>query len=301
MKIDRLLNIITILLQNEKVTAPYLAEKFEVSRRTISRDIEDICKAGIPVVTLQGVHGGICVADGYKISKAILTKQELRLIFAGLCGLESVMEDKAHQCITDKFFSNKTNYINLSNHIVINLASHYKKTLSPKIACIQKAILEKQKISFNYHSSKGEKTILLDPYLVVFQWSSWYVFGFENKSAEFRLFKLNRLCKLNIMDSPFLIQDNYKEKLNFDAYFTNEIQAIILFDYDIKYRLIDEYGHDCFVELDNKKLRFECPFTKEDYLLSWILSFGEKAELLAPKSLRKKLKIAMQKTLNIYK
>lgn len=78
MKIDRLIGIITILLQNEKVTAPYLAEKFEVSRRTINRDIEDICKAGIPVVTLQGSKGGISIADGYKIDKTVFTDAELR-------------------------------------------------------------------------------------------------------------------------------------------------------------------------------------------------------------------------------
>ena len=66
MKIDRLIGIITILLQKEKVTAPQLAEKFEVSRRTINRDIEDICKAGIPIMTTQGVHGGISIMEDYK-------------------------------------------------------------------------------------------------------------------------------------------------------------------------------------------------------------------------------------------
>ena len=67
MKIDRLIGIITILLQNDKVTAPELARRFEVSKRTINRDIEDICKAGIPIVTTQGYGGGISIADGYKI------------------------------------------------------------------------------------------------------------------------------------------------------------------------------------------------------------------------------------------
>ena len=63
MKIDRLIGILTILMQKEKVTAPYLAEKFEVSRRTINRDIEDMCKAGIPIVTIQGKNGGISIMD----------------------------------------------------------------------------------------------------------------------------------------------------------------------------------------------------------------------------------------------
>ena len=69
MKIDRLIGIITILLQRDKITAPELAERFEVSRRTINRDIEDICKAGIPVITTQGNGGGISIIDNYKIDK----------------------------------------------------------------------------------------------------------------------------------------------------------------------------------------------------------------------------------------
>ena len=66
MKIDRQIGILSMLLQKDTVTAPYLAEKFEVSRRTINRDIEDLCKAGIPIVTKQGVNGGISIMENYK-------------------------------------------------------------------------------------------------------------------------------------------------------------------------------------------------------------------------------------------
>lgn len=81
MKIDRLIGILTILMQKEKVTAPYLAEKFEVSRRTINRDIEDMCKAGIPIVTLQGKNGGISIMEGYQIDKTLLTMMIWTLYF----------------------------------------------------------------------------------------------------------------------------------------------------------------------------------------------------------------------------
>ena len=77
MKIDRLIGIITILLQQDKITAPELAERFEVSRRAINRDIEDICKAGIPLITHQGYGGGISIADGYKIDKSLFTEDEM--------------------------------------------------------------------------------------------------------------------------------------------------------------------------------------------------------------------------------
>ena len=70
MKIDRLIGITMLLLQKGKVTAPELAERFEVSRRTISRDIEDICRAGIPLVTVQGYGGGISIAEGYRVKRS---------------------------------------------------------------------------------------------------------------------------------------------------------------------------------------------------------------------------------------
>ena len=90
MKIERLIGIITTLQQKEKVTAPYLAEKFEVSRRTINRDIEDICHAGIPIVTTQGTNGGISLMKGFALDTTVFTKQELSAVFTGLKTLDSI-------------------------------------------------------------------------------------------------------------------------------------------------------------------------------------------------------------------
>ena len=92
MKIDRLIGILSILLQEEKTTAPELAEKFEVSRRTINRDIEDLCKAGIPIRTAQGTGGGISIMDGYRMDRTILTSKDMQMILAGLDVVKSKIE-----------------------------------------------------------------------------------------------------------------------------------------------------------------------------------------------------------------
>src|SRR5690349_2339808 len=102
MKIDRLLGIITILLQHNKVTAPELAKRFEVSRRTIHRDIDDICKAGIPIITYQGGDGGISIADGYKLDKSVLSVDELQSIIAGLKSLDSVSDNSRIERLISK-------------------------------------------------------------------------------------------------------------------------------------------------------------------------------------------------------
>ena len=90
MKLERLIGILAILLQKDTVTAPYLAEHFEVSRRTINRDVEELCRAGIPIYTRQGQGGGISIMEDYKIERTLLTGREMQDILAGLRSLDSV-------------------------------------------------------------------------------------------------------------------------------------------------------------------------------------------------------------------
>lgn len=285
MKIDRLIGIITILLQSEKVTAQELAERFEVSRRTINRDIEDICTAGIPIVTTQGTNGGIAIMEGYKIDKVLFSDEDLQAIFTGLSSLDSVTQSKKYKNVIEKFASNKDSLL-LKNNILIDLSSHYKETLAPKIELLQTSIGNRTRVSFLYHNQSGEHSVIADPYLVIFQWSSWYVLGFDNASNQFKLYKLNRICDITPTDQSFELQAIPEEKLNFSNYFTDEIQAVILFDGSEKYRLIEEYGADSFASTPDGRLRFSFSFTNQDYLLAWVLGFGDKAELIEPKELR---------------
>ena len=156
MKIERLIGILSVLLQNEKVTAPFRAEKFEVSRRTINRDIEDICKAGIPIVTTQGVNGGISIMEGFKIDKTLLTNTEMQAILAGLKSLDSIAENNKYKTLIDKLSPHSNSIYKTQNNILIDLSSYYKESLAPKISIIHKAINEKYILNFDYHSPYGE-------------------------------------------------------------------------------------------------------------------------------------------------
>ena len=102
MKTDRLIGILSILLQEEKTTAPELAERFEVSRRTINRDIEDLCKAGIPIKTAQGTGGGISIMDGYRMDRTILSSKDMQMILAGLRSLDSVSGSRYYSQLMEK-------------------------------------------------------------------------------------------------------------------------------------------------------------------------------------------------------
>ncbi len=208
MKIDRIIGILSILLQQEKVTAPILARKFEVSRRTINRDIKDICKAGIPIVTTQGQNGGIAIMEGYQIDRTLLTSSEMRSILAGLKSLDSVCGTSQYKQLMDKLSIENAASLASDSHIQIDLSSWYKTSLIPKIELIQAAIENTQIISFLYYSAKGVSRRMIEPYRLVFQWSSWYVWGYCTQRDDYRLFKLSRLQSLSGTHEKFVKRDH---------------------------------------------------------------------------------------------
>ncbi len=193
MRIDRMVGILSILLQKEKVTAPELAERFEVNRRTINRDIEELCKAGIPIVTTQGQGGGIAIMDGYKMDRTLLTNKEMQDILAGLRSLDSVNGTKRYAQLMDKLSLGASDFMTGNQSVLIDLSSWYQNALSSKIEVIRNAIDSRSILDFHYFSPRGEGRRRIEPYYLIFKWSNWYVWGWCADRKEFRLFKLNRM------------------------------------------------------------------------------------------------------------
>ncbi|MDE7163825.1 MAG: YafY family transcriptional regulator [Clostridiales bacterium] len=300
MKIDRLIGIITILLQKDKVTAPELAERFEVSRRTINRDIEDICKAGIPIVSAQGYGGGFYIESSYKLDKTIFTKEQLQAMLSGLQGIDSVSMSPYAATVAERF-SSKNNQIIADNTIIIDLASYYKDSLTEKIELIKNAISDKCIIEFDYYSSKGENRYNIEPYHIVFKWSSWYVFGYCLQKEEFRLFKLNRLWNLTKTDNIYIVKDIPPQTMNFGEFLSERNFALkAIFNESEKFRIIEGYGIDSFKVLDNGQILFELDFTNYDIMLRFILSFGDKVTVLSPKELIDDLRLQSENILKKY-
>ena len=289
MKIDRLIGILSVLLQKETITAPQLAEKFEVSKRTINRDIETLCQAGIPIVTRQGVNGGISIMDGYAIDKTLLTTKELQSIMAGLKGLDSVSGNHTYKQLIDKLSISDNDVLHSNEHIMIDLSSWYKSMLAPKIELIQTAIRNREKISFLYYSPKGETKRKVEPYQLIFKWSSWYIWGYCEDKKEFRLFKLNRMEDLQNTFEPYTERTMPYPDLSTDTYFPVTLNVKIRFDKSVEWRLIEEFGKASYIHQEDGTLLFSFGFADKENLFEWLMTFGSKAELLEPKELRKEL------------
>lgn len=289
MKIDRLIGILSILLQQEKVTAPYLAEKFEVSRRTINRDIEDLCKAGIPIATSQGVNGGISIMDGYAINRTLLTSSDMQAVLAGLRSLDSVSGTNRYGQLMEKLSAGSSDVLTGDEYMLIDLSSWYRGMLAPRIELIHTAISETEWIRFLYFSPKGDSLRKIEPYHLVFQWSSWYVWGWCGERKDFRLFKLSRMSELRLTGEKFQKRQAPLPDFTPEKVFPPQYQVTAVFAKECKWRLIEEYGADSFVIQPDGTLKFSFGFTDKEQIINWMLTFGEKGELLEPKELREEL------------
>lgn len=295
MKIDRQIGILSMLLQKDTLTAPYLAEQFEVSRRTINRDIEDLCKAGIPIVTRQGINGGISIMDNYKLDRTLFTHGEMQDILAGLRSLDSVNGTNRYGKLMEKLSVGSSDFMVGNQSVLIDLSSWYKDSLASKIELIRTAVDNCKELEFVYYSLKGESVRCIEPYYLIFRWTSWYVWGWCRKREDFRLFKLNRMDKLQISEQMFVKRQAPMPDLSNERIFPGGIKVKALFDSECKWRLVEEFGSGCFAEQADGKLLFRADYTDKENLATWLLSFRDKVELLEPEEIREEIKISIER------
>lgn len=300
MKIDRLIGILSVLLQEEKMTAPELADKFEVSRRTINRDIEDLCKAGIPITTTQGSGGGIRIMDGYRMDRTLLTSKDMQMILAGLRSLDSVSGSHYYGQLMEKIKAGSSDFVSGRDSILIDLSSWYKDTLAPKIELIQNAVEQRNLLTFQYYAPKGNSKRSIEPYYLVFKWSSWYVWGWCTEKKDFRLFKLNRMDAVLKECVTFMPREVPMPNLSDEKIFPGGIKVKALFTGDSQWRLVEEFGIHCFTENEDGTLLFTADYTEKENLLSWLLTFGDKVKVLEPVWVQEELICIAKKIIKAY-
>ncbi|MBO5450448.1 MAG: YafY family transcriptional regulator [Coprococcus sp.] len=294
MKIDRQMGILSILLQKDMVTVPYLAEQFEVSKRTISRDIEDLCKAGIPIVTKQGINGGISIMEPYKMDRTLFTNSEMQDILAGLRSLDSVNGTNRYGRLMEKLSAGSSEFMVGNQFILIDLSSWYKASLAPKIELIRTSIEQHRELKFIYYSPKGESVRCIEPYYLIFRWSSWYVWGWCKAREDFRLFKLNRMEELQLLTQAFVRRQVPMPDLSNECIFPGGIKVKALFDSECKWRLIEEFGSGSFREQEDGRLLFQADYTDRENLITWLMSFRDKVELIEPQEIRAEIRAGIE-------
>ena len=271
-----------------------------MSRRTINRDIEDLCREGIPIRTAQGTGGGISIMDGYRMDRTILTSKDMQMILAGLRSLDSVSGSQYYGQLMEKIQTGSSKFISGRDSMLIDLSSWYKGSLAPKIEVIQSSIENRHFLQFKYYAPSGESRRTIEPYYLVFQWSSWYVWGWCSVREDYRLFKLNRMDRVAETEKGFVCREVPMPDLSNEKIFPGGINVKALFTPDMKWRLVEEFGPHCFTEADDGRLFFSADYTDMENLVTWLMTFGAKAEVLEPVEARDIIRRNAEEILKIY-
>ncbi|EHJ52549.1 helix-turn-helix transcriptional regulator [Streptococcus macacae] len=205
MKVERLLVILLLLSERNKVTAKELAEKFEVSKRTIYRDLESLNQSGIPITSYTGCKGGLSLMKNYKIDKRILSKTDTKNLYSALKGLQSIKQQPELTALIVKLLPEEDGRL-LADHY-INFSSWYSNGfIQKKIKSLQEAIDIKSYVLLDYISKSGRRKRVIEPYQLVFKDSDWYLYAFCQKRQDFRLFKLQRMVSLTLLKEKFQVR-----------------------------------------------------------------------------------------------
>ncbi len=298
MKLDRLISIIMILLDKKRIGAQELADMFEVSPRTIYRDIDTINMAGIPVRSTSGVGGGFEIMPKYKIDRKVFSTADLSALLMGLSSLSSMIrgDELVNALAKVKSFipADRAKDIELkANQIYIDLSPWIgNRNIQPYLEMIKTALQESKLLSFEYADRYGNKTArTAEPYQLVLKSGHWYWQGYCHKRNDFRLFKFSRLSNLQIKEETFTPRDYQKPILDFaEILETMQTKIQIRIHKSLMDRVLDYCTYEYFSPDGNEHYIVDFPFIENEYYYNILFSFGDKCECLEPLHIRTEMK-----------
>ncbi|KAF5060005.1 WYL domain protein [anaerobic digester metagenome] len=295
MQINRLFEMIYLLLNKENITARELATHFEVSPRTIYRDVELLSSAGIPIYMTKGKGGGISLLPGFVLNKTVLTDGEKSDILAALHAVEAVnleQTNTAVQKLSSLFGNTNADWVEVD---FSGWANADEEALL--FSLLKTAILGKMKVTFHYHSSDSSSQRTVEPMKLCFKGQGWYLYAFCTVRQDYRFFKLRR------MKEPKLMEDHFERatpaKIFDDNIFQDDFVTITLkLSKKMAYRVYDEFSQ-CKT-LPNGDFIVQHTMPRGDWIYQYLATFGEYCEILEPKDIRLQVKEKLQKTLAQY-
>jgi predicted DNA-binding transcriptional regulator YafY len=309
MKVDRLVSIIMILLDKERIGAQELADMFEVSPRTIYRDIDAINMAGIPVCSTSGVGGGFEIMPKYKIDNKFFSTADLSAILMGLSGLSNMIrgDELVNALAKIKSFipEGRAKDIELKvNQIYIDLSPWMgNRNIQLYLEIVKTALQESRLLSFEYADLYGNRTArIAEPYQLVLKNSHWYLQGYCHKRSDYRLFKLSRISNLQMQEETFIPRDYQKPILDFTEILeTMQTKIKIRIHKSMMDRVLDFCSYEDFSPDGNEHYSVSFPFIENDYYYNILFSFGDKCECLEPLYIRTEIKRRIHDIAILYK
>lgn len=307
MKIDRLLGIVIYLLNRDIVNSNTLAQKFEVSTRTIQRDIETLNLAGIPIVSIQGTDGGYGIVDSFKLQKQITNTEDYLFIITALRALCSAYDNKKIEQTLERIVYAYKLDEDKESKIRLDLGvSREGSNIDKNLKTIEKATDEEKIIKFIYTDSYGSKTCrLVEPVGLIYKWYAWYLFGYCRDKKDYRLFKVVRMRDLKKLDEHFSIKHEKLDKLLHKHEKKNKLKYMdvkVLCKKEIRVS-IEEYfpkGSIKTLEDGDFVLEFSVPSNE----VGWkgiLLNYGNKIKIVEPEELKTEFLRKAKEIIDIYR
>lgn len=293
---SRLLQILFILLEKGSVTAPDLAEKFEVSARTIYRDIDALSAAGIPIYAVRGKGGGIFLQDNYALDKVLFTDEEQKEILIAIQSLKLIngsLSTSLVSKLSSLFQKESLDWLEIDFSDWTGLRNELFEKL-------QQAILSRKVIQVNYLSHKGAFIAReLEPLKLVFRNKAWYLYAYCRLRGDYRLFKIARMRNLMLLSESFARKTPKKVFSEKAASKEKQVELTLLFDSGVAYRVQEEFK---IVRQDqDDHLIATVTLPDDETTIYYLLSFGDHLEVLEPAAFREKMKENIEKLCNKYK
>lgn len=308
MKITRIISIIMLLLEHEIISATKLAEMYEVSPRTIYRDVDTIAMAGIPIVTFPGITGGISIMPEYKIDKKLFTLSDITALLIGLGSIHSTLsnEELMATIVKIKGLIPANQYKNIEstlNQITIDHTPwHGNQRLVNYINLIKTAMSEKKIISFKYYDRLGRKSFRkIEPYRLALKNSVWYIQGYCCDRDDYRIFSISGMESLKLNEETFIPREFDYTSTNLE--FRTGIKPTILklqVHESLRGKILEYCAEENISNVENKKFIAYFPIVEDDYWYSILLQFGDKCECLEPLHVRQELKNRISNMLHLY-
>lgn len=296
MQINRLFEIVYILLERKTITAKELAERFEVSTRTIYRDIEILSQAKIPVYANKGNGGGIGLLEDYVLDKSMLSEEEQNQILFALQSMEKISnqdEKNILEKMSSIFNKSKTNWIDV-DFSDWGINGEQDQTFN----LIRNAILKHNVIEFVYYNSYGEeKKRQAEPLQIYFKDKSWYLKAYCRLKQDYRLFKISRMKDIKLLNETFERELPQIKENKFDY---KTIQLELEISKDMSYRVYDEFKREDIIKNKNGDFIVKVEFPENDWVYGYILSFGENVKVLSPGYVKSIIKEKLKKSLKNY-
>ena len=302
MKLERLISMIYKLLNHEVLSASMLAEQYQVSPRTIYRDIDVICAAGIPVISYQGTKGGYGIMDGYKMDKSLLGSYDVNSLITVLHSLSSVFEDERAQETIERLQTIGAEP--QSQSLLVDFETH--RTPPEALRYLRTGIVEQRMVRFDYINAQNERTTReLEPVRLHFKYSNWYIYGFCRTRQDYREFRLSRMLNVSLTDTVFQPHHEAPEEAaRANSEQSGEVEeVVVLVRPEALAEALDQFHQvDTAFQSDGSMIMRipVCHPLKARWLWSILLSFGSGAEVLEPPQLRSLLKEQLQHALKHY-